>query len=202
MLARLQGCTNLAHNRPATQSTTGYEGDAGRAVDGNGLDGQWGSASCTHTGTPLRRCIDEHPPDPPFPDCPSPGHWDEASVQASGGHHWDGSVESSAEYLHRCLGGPPAPTPAPWSPGPLTPADSIKRTCGGMEPTWWQVDLGSVQEIRAVQLVNRADCCQDRLVGARIVVSQTTDYEDHSGGGVVSCAPWTRQKVQSRSRTS
>ena len=29
----------------------------------------------------------------------------------------------------------------------------------------------------AVQLVNRADCCQDRLVGARIVVSQTTDYE-------------------------
>ena len=29
----------------------------------------------------------------------------------------------------------------------------------------------------AVQFVNRADCCQDRLVGARIVVSQTTDYE-------------------------
>ena len=24
----------------------------------------------------------------------------------------------------------------------------------------WQVDLGSVQEIRAVQLVNRADCCE------------------------------------------
>ena len=47
---------------------------------------------------------------------------------------------------------------------------------------WWheQVDLGSVQEIRAVQLVNRADCCQDRLVGARIVVSQTTDYEAYN----------------------
>ena len=58
--------------------------------------------------------------------------------------------------------------------------------CGDREPTWWQVDLGSVQEIRAVQLVNRADCCQDRLIGARIVVSQTADYEDHVDG-VVSC---------------
>ena len=37
-----------------------------------------------------------------------------------------------------------------------------------------------MQEIRAVQLVNRADCCQDRLVGARIVVSQTTDYEAYN----------------------
>ena len=58
-----------------------------------------------------------------------------------------------------------------------------------MEPTWWQVDLGSVQEIRAVQLVNRADCCEDRLVGARIVVSSTPDYEERGGvgGDPVSC---------------
>ena len=172
LLARLQGCTNLAHNRPATQSTTGYDGDAGRAVDGNGLDGRWGSASCTHTGTPLHDCPSPPPPDPPFPDCPTPGV------------HGDGSSETSAEYLHRCLGGPPVPVPPP---PPPTPVDMKHRRCGGMEPTWWQVDLGSVQEIRAVQLVNRADCCQDRLVGARIVVSQTADYEDHSGGGVVSC---------------
>ena len=53
----------------------------------------------------------------------------------------------------------------------------------------WQVDLGSVQEIRAVQLVNRADCCEDRLVGARIVVSSTPDYEERGSGGgdPVSC---------------
>ena len=57
------------------------------------------------------------------------------------------------------------------------------RECGGAEPTWWQVDLGSVQDIRAVQLVNRADCCQDRLVGARIIVSHTSDYE---AGGATS----------------
>ena len=37
--------------------------------------------------------------------------------------------------------------------------------------------------------MNRADCCQDRLVGARIVVSQTADYEAHGGvgGDPVSC---------------
>ena len=43
-------------------------------------------------------------------------------------------------------------------------------------PPWWQVDLGSTKEVRAVQLVNRADCCQDRLVGARVIVSTLADY--------------------------
>ena len=144
-LGGLMGCTNLAHNRPATQSTTGYNGDAGRAVDGNGLDGQWGSASCTHTGTPLRDCHGGYdasnptngwtpPPDPPFPDCPTgPPPWDPATLQASVGHHWDGSTETSAEYLHRCLGGPPAPAPH-YAPPPT--ADNIRRTCGEKEPTW------------------------------------------------------------------
>ena len=78
---RLEGCTNVAEGRPATQSSVAWDGDASRAVDGNGLDGSWGSGSCTHTNA-------------------------------------DG-------------------------------------------PTWWQVDLGQVQDIRAVQIVNRADCCQD-----------------------------------------
>ena len=37
--------------------------------------------------------------------------------------------------------------------------------------------------------MNRADCCQDRLVGARIVVSSTPDYEERGGvgGDPVSC---------------
>lgn len=78
---RLEGCTNVAEGQPATQSSTAYGGDAPLAVDGSGLDGTWGSASCTHT----------------------------TNVGA----------------------------------------------------TWWQVDLGHVEDVRAVQLVNRADCCQD-----------------------------------------
>jgi hypothetical protein len=49
-------------------------------------------------------------------------------------------------------------------------------------PQWWQVDLGtSQQEVRAIQLVNRADCCQDRLVGARVIVSSTSDYTAREG---------------------
>jgi hypothetical protein len=44
------------------------------------------------------------------------------------------------------------------------------------ETAWWQVDLGSTQSVRAVQLVNRADCCGERLNGAQVVVSATPDY--------------------------
>jgi endoglucanase Acf2/chitodextrinase len=48
------GCTtdceavNLALGRPATQSSTGYGGDAGKAVDGN-TDGRYANGSVTHT---------------------------------------------------------------------------------------------------------------------------------------------------------
>ena len=77
----LEGCSNLAEGHPAAQASVAYDGAASNAVDGNGLDGSWGSGSCTHTD--------------------------------------------------------------------------------GNGPTWWQVDLGEVKDIRAVQLVNRADCCQD-----------------------------------------
>ncbi|MBG6134373.1 alpha-L-fucosidase [Longispora fulva] len=43
--------TNLAYGRPATQSTTAWGGDAGRAVDGN-TNGSWGAGSITHTSDP------------------------------------------------------------------------------------------------------------------------------------------------------
>lgn len=101
---RLDGCTNVAAGQPATQSSELWgDGAASRAVDGSGLDGSWGSGSCTHT-------------------------------DATG-------------------------------------------------PTWWQVDLGQVQEVRAVQLVNRADCCQD--------VSGTTP-EESTDMSVVNAARLTR----------
>lgn len=46
----------------------------------------------------------------------------------------------------------------------------------GSGAQWWQVDLGSAQLIRAVQLTNRVDCCSDRLDGAEVIVSATADY--------------------------
>jgi hypothetical protein len=98
----LASCTNVASGQPATQSSDGWGGVASRAVDGAGLDGSFGSNSCSHT------------------------------------------MDTG--------------------------------------PQWWQVDLGtSQQEVRAIQLVNRADCCQDRLVGARVIVSSTSDYTAREG---------------------
>ena len=155
----LIGCSNLAHGRPATQSSTAYGGDASKAVDGNGLDGSWGSASCSHTGE------DEAVAAPP--PC-SLGR-----VEEPGWHQG----ESEAQFRLRChvTDGNDGPRPSP----PLPPSPPVGA--------WWQVDLGSVQDIRAVQLVNRQDCCQDRLVGARIVVSQTSDYESSRPGDIISC---------------
>ncbi|MEV6524469.1 alpha-L-fucosidase [Longispora sp. NPDC051575] len=43
--------TNLAYGRPATQSSTAWGGDAGRAVDGN-TGGAWAAGSVTHTSDP------------------------------------------------------------------------------------------------------------------------------------------------------
>jgi hypothetical protein len=99
---------NLARSQPATQSTEGWGGAPGRAVDGN-TNGQYGGGSCTHTNG------------------------------------------------------------------------------GG---SWWQVDLGSSAPVDTVTVYHRTDCCQDRLSGARILVSATADYSDSTecgtlgGGGV------------------
>jgi len=44
------------------------------------------------------------------------------------------------------------------------------------DPEWWQVDLGGMYSLNNFNLYHRTDCCQDRLVGANIMLSQTTDY--------------------------
>jgi len=36
---------------------------------------------------------------------------------------------------------------------------------------WWEVDLGAVQEIKTIKVVNRKDCCQDRLSDFYVFVS-------------------------------
>ncbi len=42
-----------------------------------------------------------------------------------------------------------------------------------MENGWWEVDLGSVCEIRSVRVWNRTDCCRERLRDFRILVSES-----------------------------
>ena len=43
-------------------------------------------------------------------------------------------------------------------------SDPVPDTvAGGFEPAWWQVDLEYPFEITSIVIVNRQDCCQDRL---------------------------------------
>lgn len=39
-------------------------------------------------------------------------------------------------------------------------------------PSWYEVDLGAVYNVRQVNLWNRADCCQDRLTNYHILISE------------------------------
>jgi F5/8 type C domain len=49
---------------------------------------------------------------------------------------------------------------------------SVTHTSQTFQP-WWQVDLGSVQNIGSIQLWNRTDCCSERLSNFYVLVSDT-----------------------------
>ena len=82
--------TNLALGKTTSQSSTGYEGDATRAVDGN-TDGKYTNNSVTHSASSLQ--------------------------------------------------------------------------------PWWQVDLGSNNDISTINIWNRTDCCSSRLSNYYVLVS-------------------------------
>ena len=50
-------------------------------------------------------------------------------------------------------------------------AGSVSQT-GNTQNSWWQVDLGAVQEINAVQIWNRTDCCTTRLSNFYLFISK------------------------------
>lgn len=41
---------------------------------------------------------------------------------------------------------------------------------------WWQVDLGALHSVETVSVYHRTDCCRDRLIGSRVVISDQADY--------------------------
>lgn len=49
---------------------------------------------------------------------------------------------------------------------------SVTHTNSSAQP-WWQVDLGSVQNLDSVKLWNRTDCCGDRLSNFYVLVSDS-----------------------------
>jgi hypothetical protein len=52
------------------------------------------------------------------------------------------------------------------------PDNSVTHT-GLDAQAWWEVDLGSVQSIRSVDVWNRTDCCGERLADFYVLVSDT-----------------------------
>jgi hypothetical protein len=49
-------------------------------------------------------------------------------------------------------------------------SNSVTHTTGSPQP-WWQVDLGQLSAIQAVQIFNRSDCCSERLSDFYVFVS-------------------------------
>lgn len=52
------------------------------------------------------------------------------------------------------------------------PSASTTHTDNTFQP-WWQVDLGSIQNLGSIKLWNRTDCCGDRLSNFYVLVSDT-----------------------------
>jgi len=50
-------------------------------------------------------------------------------------------------------------------------ANSVSHTKN--ELAWWQVDLGSIHQIRNIRIWNRTDCCGERLSNFYLLVSET-----------------------------
>jgi hypothetical protein len=55
-----------------------------------------------------------------------------------------------------------------WASGTCTHTDA--------SPAWFQIDLGTVANIDRVGVYHRTDCCQDRLVSAQVLISETPDF--------------------------
>ncbi|KAJ1194934.1 hypothetical protein NDU88_004219 [Pleurodeles waltl] len=51
---------------------------------------------------------------------------------------------------------------------------SCSHTLLDMSP-WWQVDLQELHRISSIVLVNRADCCRERLWGAEVRIGYSPD---------------------------
>jgi len=54
---------------------------------------------------------------------------------------------------------------------------TLTATTNELQP-WWEVDLGSVNQVGTVQLWNRADCCADRLADVWVFTSETPFVSD------------------------
>ncbi|XP_072013562.1 uncharacterized protein [Amphiura filiformis] len=66
----------------------------------------------------------------------------------------------------------------------LYPSGSCTHTDGGdVNPAWWNVDLGEYMCIQKVVIINRSECCHERLVDSIVQVGTYPDTSLHKQCG-------------------
>lgn len=76
--------------------------------------------------------------------------------------------------------------PAKLLDGDLTSPRGLSHTGkGDNDHPWFQVDLGDSKPIASVTVVNRVDCCQCRITGTRLVITNSAAVPDSSNNDVV-----------------
>nr|XP_002741091.1 PREDICTED: uncharacterized protein LOC100373294 [Saccoglossus kowalevskii] len=72
---------------------------------------------------------------------------------------------------------------------------SCSRTTLESEP-WWMVDLSEIQDVYKVTLINRQDCCADKLLNAEVRVGNSENIIDNAVCGVrVSESTTTKETI-------
>jgi hypothetical protein len=72
--------------------------------------------------------------------------------------------------------------------------NSLSCTASGFQP-WWQVDLGGLHDINAIDIWNRTDGCQDRLDDFYVFVSDTPFTSNTVAGTLAQEGIWSRHVV-------
>ncbi|MCX5745472.1 MAG: discoidin domain-containing protein [Proteobacteria bacterium] len=79
-------------------------------------------------------------------------------------------------------------TDGTWGSGSITHSDSLAGQ-------WWQVDLGREEQVRAIAVWNRTDCCSERLNGAVVQLTNEVCAKPEAERRIVKAAslaprPW------------
>nr|AAI24927.1 MGC53587 protein [Xenopus laevis] len=56
---------------------------------------------------------------------------------------------------------------------------------GGDNPAWWRLDLKKTYNVDKVVIVNRGDCCGDRLRGAQVLIGNSADNNNPVCGAII-----------------
>ncbi|NP_001037954.1 novel protein similar to X-epilectin precursor [Xenopus tropicalis] len=68
-----------------------------------------------------------------------------------------------------------------------TDSNMMSGSCsltGNDNPAWWQLDLKKRYKVEKVVIVNRGDCCSERLLGAKVRVGDLADNNNPVCGTV------------------